>query len=134
MKFPLIVLLSFIYTFSFGQELDELENELIAKIDSTLLFKDSKVCSQEIYLVGANKNFYFIYLSTDWGNSCKNTMRLLLFDENKIYLGNYYLPNKNPVSFAEGKIQLDGLDTSIFDSASPPDLNSKLGTIKFEYE
>jgi len=131
MKRYLIVLFSLFSLSVTCQEWDALEDSLIAKIDSTLFYKGTEICSQETHLYYINKNYHFIYLSTDWGPTCKNTQRLILFDRRKNYLGNYYL-SFNPISFAEGGIQLDGQETKIFESTSPPNIESVLGTIKFE--
>ena len=61
--------------------------------------------------VSSAKKWHIVFLTTIWGESCRSTPRLLIFNEDKIFVGQYS-------HFGPRNIIIDG-DTLLFEDADP---------------
>lgn len=68
---------------------------LIQQAGNDYFFDDESVCNQEIKYLGEifdnrGAKFKILTVTTEWGESCRVTKRILVYSEQEIYLGNYY--------------------------------------------
>jgi hypothetical protein len=99
--------------------------ELIDNTDQEVFFIGEIVCDQKINFLGATKgkskrsSFYIIALSTSWGESCKNTSRILVYNNARKYLGSYY-SEFLPTSIANDCLMFEGGKKSSSFTEGPP--------------
>lgn len=81
-------------------------------IDNTpdwILGGDDEVCNMSFSYLGkvvsiSKENYFIATINLDIGHSCKNTSRILVYDSNSKYLGNYYAEGVLPSSVDDNKL------------------------------
>lgn len=71
-------------------------------------------------LTGDRTSWDLVYLSTDWGDSCRETKRLLVFDATGSYVGSYSGVDQ-PALLTADRIIFPTGEEARFEHASPPD-------------
>ncbi len=88
-----------------------------------VLFPDGEFMLEDFSYVGRVDNgshaWQLAHLTTVWGQACRATSRLLVFDDQRRYLGNFAgVPA--PSSVAGARVEFEGADPVLFDGSTPP--------------
>jgi hypothetical protein len=105
----------------------ELRNSAVKA--GVVFFKDGEFYEETFLYIGEvvqdhSKKWHVAQLKTIWGNSCRGTSRLLIFSEDKKYIGEYSHYDAIPIRIENNQIIFDATPESgnsiIFDEEGPP--------------
>jgi hypothetical protein len=96
-------------------------NKLIINTPADIInSEEGEICNTNFGYLGIAKTklgieYRIATLSEDIGNACRNSTRILIYDNNFKYLGNYYTPNILPTSLDQNTLlgqDLNSVDLS----------------------